>query len=109
VLEGYLASRPSTNRPRSIQADSVITTRINNKLNLINMALQKPDLTAEEFDVAMARIPINNIKSWPATRALVILKGEELKPGLYDKVGLQPVDTPLALSNYTNFFIMDMS
>ena len=104
ILESYLASRPSTNRPRSIQADSVITTRINNKLNLINMALQKPDLTDDEFDTAMARIPINNIKSWPATRALVILKGEELKPGLNDTVELQPVETPAGAEQLYKLF-----
>jgi hypothetical protein len=94
ILEGYLSSKPSTTRPRSIQADSVITTRINNKINLINTAIQKRDLTDDEFDTAMARIPINNIKSWVPTRALVILKGESLKPGLNDTVELRMVDTP---------------
>ena len=93
VLESYLASKPSTSAPRSIQADSVITTRISNKLNLINMAAQKTDLTDDEFDVAMTNIPINIIRSWPVTRALGILRGETLKPGRRDTVELRLAET----------------
>jgi hypothetical protein len=93
-LQDYLMSKPQTNRPRAVQADSVITNRINQKISLLDLAINKPNLTDDEFDVAMALIPIDIIKSWPASRALVILKGESVKPNRLSKVELKPVQTP---------------
>ena len=93
-LQDYLMSKPQTNRPRAVQADSVITNRINQKISLLDLAINKPDLTDDEFDVAMTLIPIDIIQSWPVLRALVILKGESVKPNRLSKVELQQVQTP---------------
>ena len=85
---------PQTTRQQSINADKIIKSRINTALQTLNLALEKPDLTVDEFDTAMTPLPIDVIGSWGPTRALVILKGESMIPSRYDKVELRPVPTP---------------
>ena len=93
-LMNLLASKPVTNRAQSINADRVIQTRINSAVKNLNLALEKPDLTTDEFDTVMKPLPIEIIGSWAPNRALIILKGESIIPGLNDVVELREVQTP---------------